>query len=157
MSRHNKSLSRLAAVQALYQIDVGGTSDDLVIADFLSGELGGEAFERLPGQAVEEIVPLGGFDPELFIKIVREVRLRQDNIDAIIEANLSDQWPIDRLESTARSILRAGIGELLFNTSVPTKVIISEFIDIAHAFYAGAEPSMVNAILDLAAKALRSE
>jgi len=156
MSIHNKSLSRLAAVQALYQIDVSGTSEDLVIAEFLSGELGGEAFEILPGKEVEEVVPLGGFAPALFAQIVREATLKQDSIDAIITANLSDQWPVDRLESTVRCILRAGIAELIFNKSVSTKVIISEFIDIAHAFYEGAEPSMVNAILDIAAKALRS-
>jgi N utilization substance protein B len=151
---HERSAARLAAVQALYQIEASGNPSDQVIKDFLIGKVGGLAVTQDADTEQESIVALATLDSELFINLVRGVQTRTDEVDDIIKSALSAEWPWERLEMTLRAILRCGVAELLTRTDIPGGVTVSEFIEVAHAFYAGPEPRMVNAVLDRVAKAL---
>ncbi len=139
------SAARLAAVQALYQIEITGGDVDDVVAEFLlhrSATDGGDepAFES---------------DPRLFEQLVRAVANGREEIDRLLSEALAANWPVDRLEIILRCILRVGISELVARGNVPARVIITEHVDLAHAFYAGAEPGMVNGVLDKLARKLR--
>ena len=149
-----RNAGRLAAVQALYQIDVTGAVPAEVIKDFLTGRTGGILMTEDPDTAQESIQRAEELDSETFIGLVRTVETRGEDVDGMIKGAVSAEWPWERLETTLRAILRAGVAELLTRTDVPAKVTVSEFIDIAHAFYAGPEPRMVNAVLDKVARAL---
>lgn len=151
---HERSAARLAAVQALYQIEASQNPPDVVIKDFLIGKVGGLAVTEDADTSEESIVALTTLDSELFINLVRGVNTRGDEIDGIIKGALSPEWPWERLEMTVRAILRCGVAELLTRTDIPAGATVSEFIEVAHAFYAGPEPRMVNAVLDRVAKAL---
>lgn len=140
-----RSLARLAAVQALYQIDLTGTAVETAIAEFLKHRL---------GRAVEE-ENYGEADTTLFTDIVRGVVDRQADLDRAIAGVLTPDWPLERLEVILRAILRAGAYELLARSDVPARVTISEYLDIGHAFFAGKEPGMVNGVLDKLAHVLR--
>ena len=107
-----------------------------------------------PDTAQEKLVPLPDLDPENFIKLVRTVQTRGDEIDTMIKSALTPEWPWERLEMIVKAILRAAVAELLARGDVPAKVTLSEFIDVAHAFYDGAEPRMVNAVVDRIGHAL---
>jgi N utilization substance protein B len=149
-----RNAARLAAVQALYQIDVTDAMPAEVIKDFLTGRTGGILMTEDPDTAQESIVRTPELDAETLITIVRTVEKRGDDIDGMIRGALSPDWPWERLEMIVKAILRAGIAELISRTEVPAKATVSEFIDIAHAFYGGPEPRMVNAVLDKVARAL---
>ncbi len=148
-----RNAARLAAVQALYQIEATDNSPDQVIKDFLIGRTGGFGVTENEN-AQESIVHLPEIDSELFINIVRTVQNRGDDVDGMIKNSVSAEWPWERLEMTLRAILRAGIAELLERTDIPPGATIAEFVDVSHAFYDGPEPRMVNAILDKVARAL---
>ena len=149
-----RNAGRLAAVQALYQIDVTGAVPSEVIKDFLTGRTGGVLMTEDPDTAQESLHTAEEIDSETFIGLVRTVETRGEDVDGMVKGALSAEWPWERLETTLRAILRAGVAELLTRTDVPAKVTVSEFIDIGHAFYAGSEPRMVNAVLDKVARAL---
>lgn len=149
-----RAAARLAAAQALYQIEASGNSPDAVIKDFLMGKLGSLAVVEDADTAQESVVALAELDSELFIGLIRCVQEREAEIDGMIRDSLSKDWPWERLEMILRAILRAGIAELLSRTDIPAGVTVNEFIDVAHAFYPGPEPRMVNAVLDRIAKAL---
>lgn len=151
-----KSAARLAAVQALYQVATTESDYTKVVRDFLAGRLGGTAINEDPDTEAETHVRLADMDHGMFSGLVAETIARQDDIDDMINANLSKEWPKDRLELIVRSILRAAVSELLGATDAPAKVTISEYVDITHAFYTGHEPKMVNAVLDKIARVLRS-
>lgn len=140
-----RSVARLAAVQALYQIDLSDGSPDAVIAEFLRHRLGREIDGENYGEA----------DTTLFAAIVKGVVARQAELDGALSEVLTPDWPLDRLETVLRAILRAGAFELLALTDVPARVVISEYLDIAHAFFAGKEPGLVNGVLDRIAHRLR--
>lgn len=131
-----RSAARLAAVQALYQMDVSGTAVIDVITEFSDARLT-EAGEELnaPDQA---------FFTDLLRGIVRE----QKQIDRPIQDALREDWPLTRIDSTLRAILRAGTYELMYRPDVPFKAVISEYMDIAHAFFDDREAGMVNGVLD---------
>ena len=152
--RNERSAARLAAVQALYQIEASQTPLEEVIKDFLIGRLGGLAVSEDLETSQESIVALASLDAELFINLMRCVQTRGEDIDGIIKGALSTEWPWERLEMTVRAILRAGVAELLTRTDIPGGATISEFVEVTHAFYAGAEPRMVNAVLDRISKVL---
>ncbi len=152
-----RSTARLAAVQALYQVAATDSDYTKVVRDFLAGRLGGMAINEDPDTEAETHVRLADMDQGMFSGLVGEAIARQDDIDDMINGNLSDEWPKDRLELIVRSILRAAIAELLGATDAPVKVTISEYVDITHAFYSGTEPKMVNAVLDKIARVLRSK
>lgn len=142
-----RTAARLAAVQALYQIELNGAPAEEVIAEFVKHRLGHESEEENFGAA----------DQVLFTDIVAGADARQEDLDRLITGALSAEWPLERLEVILRAILRAGTYELLARKDVPARVAISEYLDIAHAFFAGKEPGMVNGVLDRLARTLRPE
>ena len=142
-----RSTARLAAVQALYQHAMSGTPVERIIAD---GIRGGFA-EALDGQ---DLVPP---DRPLFVRIVRGVRDRRGDVDALIDGALERPWSRDRLELLLVAILRAGAWELVDTAETPTRVVISDYVDVAHAFFDGREPGLVNAVLDRIARRVRDD
>jgi N utilization substance protein B len=147
--RHGKSLSRssarLAAVQALYQMDLAETDLAAVIEEFKAQRLREDGDD--PGAA--------DADPEHFARVLKGVVRRQRDVDPMIDGQLAEGWRLYRVDSIVRAILRAGSFELLELSDVPPRVIISEYIDVAHAFFAGDEPRVVNGVLDQLARKLR--
>lgn len=142
-----RTASRLAAVQALYQIDVTGASPANVVMEFVKHRLAGDA----------ELESFGAADERLFADLVEGTSARREDIDRGISSALTADWPLERLEIILRAILRAAVYELLARPDVPKRVIISEYLDIAHAFFAGKEPGLVNGVLDRLARTLRPE
>jgi len=142
-----RSVARLAAVQALYQIDVSDAAPEAVIAEFQKHRLGREIDGDRYGEA----------DPALFTDIVRGTIDRQADLDRALSAALTPDWPLERLETVLRAVLRAGAYELLARGDVPARVVISEYLDIAHAFFGGKEQGLVNGVLDKLAHVLRPD
>ncbi|HXZ02009.1 MAG TPA: transcription antitermination factor NusB [Stellaceae bacterium] len=140
-----RSRARLAAVQALYQIDLSGAKPQAVIDEFLGHRLGREIDGESYGEA----------DPALFADIVAGTSERLPELDRALSGALTPDWPLERLETVLRAILRAGAYELTARPDVPARVAISEYLDIAHAFFAGKEPGLINGVLDKLAHALR--
>lgn len=151
------SAARLAAVQALYQVATTGSDYTQVVRDFLMGRLGGLAITEDPDTEEETQVMLAQIDQGTFSNLVSQAVAQQEDIDAMIDANLNAEWPAERLETILRSILRAAVAELMGAVEAPARVTISEYVDLAHAFYSGPEPNLVNAILDKIAHALRGQ
>jgi transcription antitermination protein NusB len=146
-SGRKRTASRLAAVQALYQIDLTGVAPATAIIEHSRHNLGGNAPDESFGEA----------DEEMFAELVQGTAARREDIDRGLSSVLSTDWPLERLEIILRAILRVAVYELLAKPGVPARVIISEYLDIAHAFFAGKEPGMVNGVLDRLARSIRSE
>lgn len=144
---NKRGAARLAAVQALYQMDVAGAGVLEVAAEYEAFRLGKE----LDGALYREA------DAQWFRAILSGVVEEQRAIDPVIHDSLSDDWPLSRLDSTLRAILRAGTWELMRRADVPVAVIVSEYVDIAKAFYVEDEPKLVNAVLDRVARRVRNE
>ena len=140
-----RSAARLAAVQALYQIEIAGAEIEQVIAEFAGERLD----EKVDG--VQLAKPDGGF----FAELVRAVCLNRRDLDDMIAAVLTEDWTIERLEVLLRCLLRAGAHELADRPEIPARVIISEYVDLADAFYNEKETGLVNGVLDRLARELR--
>ena len=141
-----KSAARLAVVQALYQMEVSGASNEDVAEDFRAG--------RLPR---DDAGPVDAEpDPDLFSTLVENAVNRQTTIDRAIARRLSTGWRLERIDSVARAILRAGVTELE-RTETPTPIVIDEYVEIAKAFFDGPEPGFINATLDACAKDVRAD
>lgn len=141
-----RAAARLGAVQALYQIEQSGSADPrLVVEEFRSHRLGKEVEGDLYAAA----------DEALFEDIVLGATDRRTEIDEALGGALAAGWPLPRLDSVLRAILRAATYELLARPDIPTKVIINEYVDMAHAFDGGAEPAFVNGVLDRLGRELR--
>ncbi|NBJ12409.1 transcription antitermination factor NusB [Microvirga arsenatis] len=140
-----RSAARLAAVQALYQMDVSGKSVIDALAEF-------EAFWI--GREVEGIT-FQPSDTEFFRNILSGVVQNQREIDVRVDQALASDWPLKRVEAVLRAILRAGGYELMFRRDVPARVVITEYVDVAHGFYGEDEPGLVNAVLDKVAREVR--
>jgi transcription antitermination protein NusB len=140
-----RSAARLAAVQALYQLEMEGTPMAQLLHEFHEHRLG----------ATIEDVTYAGAEVDFFNDVVKGVDARRDEIDVNISAKLSEGWSIDRLDRPMRQILRAGTYELLARNDLPAGVIINEYVDVADAFYAKREKGFVNGVLDAIAKAVR--
>ncbi len=140
-----RSTARLAAVQALYQLEISGGRVADVIREFIEHRIGRE----LDGDQY------GGADVELFKTLVEGVWKGREEMDNLIAAVLPEAWPLERLEAILRQILRCGVFELAEQAQVPAPVAISEYVGVTDAFYAGKEPGMVNAVLDRLARDLR--
>ncbi len=134
---NQRGAARLAAVQALYQMDIGGTDLKNILEQFDQRRFGGE----VDG---EEYLPA---DVDFLRQIVLGVLERQLEIDPLLNRKLSDEWSLVKIDSTLRAILRAGAFELLYKTDIPVKVVINEYLDVARAFFEGEVPGMVNAVL----------
>ncbi|MFN3077357.1 MAG: transcription antitermination factor NusB, partial [Alphaproteobacteria bacterium] len=152
-----RTAARLAAVQALYQIEVGGASVEQVLKDCLLHRISLFALADDPESQSEVAVGLVAPDAELLSALVRGASERCQEIDRLVGDCLSPGWRSERLEAVVRSILRAGAFELLERPDVPPRVTISEYVDVARAFYDGPEPGLVNAVLDRMARTLRPE
>ena len=142
---NQRGAARLAAVQALYQMDIGGTGVLEVVAEY--------EVHRL-GQEVDGDTYLKA-DPSWFRSIVVGVVRDQTKIDPMIRQALQDDWALSRIDSTVRAILRAGTFELIERKDVPIAVIVTEYVEIAQAFFSDDEPKLVNAVLDRIAKQVR--
>jgi N utilization substance protein B len=145
--RRPRSAARMAATQALYQILLTGAMAENVVSEFQKFRREGEG----------ESVSLGGADLALFADIVRGAAARREEIEAMLTRSLAEDWPLDRLETLLRAVLWAGVYELVGRPDVPLEVVINEYVDIAHAFFAGKEPSLVNGVLDKLAREVRGE
>lgn len=137
--------ARLAAVQALYQMEQTGQSARSVIADFMEDRLG----LNDEGEPVEEA------DPDLFRAIVDGVVDSQETIDGAIMKRLASGWKIERLDATSRAILRAAAFELMFDPGLPLQIVLDAYVSLAHAFFDGAEPKFINGLLDNVARDIR--
>ncbi|WP_439871654.1 transcription antitermination factor NusB [Rhizobium leguminosarum] len=144
---NQRGAARLAAVQALYQMDVGGTGVMEVVAEYEAHRL---------GQEVDGDTYLKA-DAAWFRSIVSGVVRDQVRLDPLIAAALQDDWALSRLDSTVRAILRAGVFEITDRKDVPVAVIVTEYVEIAQAFFDDDEPKLVNAVLDRIAKQVRGE
>ncbi len=138
--------ARLAAVQALYQIDFSGASVNAVIEEFRVHRLGAADQEVSGGAKANDV---------LFQELVRGAISRQDEIDVHVGEALDDSWPLDRIAIVMRCILRVGTFELISRFDVPARVVVKEYVDLAHSFFSGGEPGMVNGVLDKLAHLLR--
>jgi N utilization substance protein B len=130
--------ARLAAVQALYQMELTSENAEFVAQEFIDHRFGRET----------ELAPAGEPDAEFFADLLRGVPRHQVEIDRSIARSLSVNWKLERIDSILRAILRAATCELIARHDVPAKVVIDEYVEIAHAFFQGEEPSFVNAVLD---------
>jgi N utilization substance protein B len=139
-----RSAARLAAVQALYQMDLAQTDVGEVLAQFSTRT----ARPNFDDGNVE------GADFAFLKDIVEGVVREQRAIDPKINESLAPGWSLARLESIIRAMLRAGSYELMFRDDIPAKAVISEYVDVAHAFYEGDQPGFVNGVLDRLARSL---
>ena len=139
------SAARLAAVQALYQMDIAGDGIEDVVAEFLTHRL---ADWTEDGQSIDA-------DTDLFATLTRGAGARRDDIDALIVGARAEGWTIERLELLLRAVLRVGTFELMARPETPAKVVIDEYIDVAHAFFGKGPPGFVNGVLDRLAHDLR--
>ena len=144
---NQRGAARLAAVQALYQMDIGGAGVLEIVAEYeahrLGQEVDGDTYLKADASWVRSIVS----------GVVRDQR----QLDPMIGAALQDDWALSRLDSTVRAILRAGTFELKERKDVPVAVIVTEYVEIAKAFFDDEEPKLVNAVLDRIAKQVRTE
>jgi N utilization substance protein B len=145
--RDMRSAARLAGVQALYEMEMSGKSVVESVAEFEAHWMGREV-DDVAFKPAEE-----GFFRDLVGGVVQDQVL----IDRKIDGALQTGWPLRRIEAVLRAILRAGCYELLRRRDVPAKVVISEYVDVTHAFYEGEEPGLVNAVLDVLARDLRGD
>jgi len=143
---NKRGAARLAAVQALYQMDIGGAGINDIFAEFESHWLGNEVEgdQYLPAEEA------------FFRDVVAGVLRDQNKLDPLIDDALSKGWPLARIEAILRAVMRAGSYELEHRKDIPARVIISEYVDVAHAFVEGDETGMVNAVLDQLARQLRA-
>jgi N utilization substance protein B len=139
-----RTVARLAAVQALYQMEASGIGSEAVIREFLEHRFDAD----LEGQ------PLAPADQAYFTAIVRGAVERQGEVDRAIMRRLADGWKLERLDATVRAILRSGAFELL-SADAPTEVVINEYVEVAKSFFDGPEPGFVNGALDAIARDAR--
>ena len=140
-----RSAARLAAVQALYQMEVSGKGIVDAMAEFEAHWIGREV----------EGIEFKPAETAFFRAILSGVVERQRTIDPLVDRVLSEGWPLTRVEAVLRAILRAGTFELAHKKDVPARVAINEYVEIAHGFYGDDEPRVVNGVLDAIAREVR--
>ncbi|TRD10571.1 transcription antitermination factor NusB [Erythrobacter insulae] len=146
-----RSTARLASVQALYQLQMEGTALSKLLNEFHQHRLGREVDdEDHEGEVFADA------EIEFFDDIVRGVDARREEIDALLMSKLAEGWTVKRLDKTMLQVLRAGCYELLARADVPSASAISEYVDVAKAFFDDREAKFVNGILDAVAKEVRS-
>ena len=140
-----RSAARLAAVQALYQMELTGKGLNEIYAEFESFWIGHEVEGERYNAA----------ETAFFRDVVGGVVADQGPLDRLVDNLLAEGWPLARIDSVLRAILRAGAYELKKRTDIPARVAIKEYVDVAGAFFEREEAGMVNAVLDAAARVLR--
>jgi N utilization substance protein B len=149
-----RTASRVAAVQALFQGEQAQENLEAVIDQFVrhrfgpDGQTSPDAYEA--GRAPEA-------EPALFCRIVRTATQQQSRIDTLLAEILPADWPLNRLDPVLRALLRAGGAELTMPDGPPARVIINEYLDVAHGFFIGDEPRMANGVLNRLARELRGQ
>ncbi|WGM47612.1 Transcription antitermination protein NusB [Brevundimonas sp. NIBR10] len=143
--RRARTVARLAAVQALYQMELAGEGVETVISEFSNHRFDAD----IEGE------PLAEADEEWFAGIVRGVIANQRDIDAAIKARLASNWRLERLDATLRALLRSGAWELAHKPDVPREIVLDEYVELAKAFFDEAEAKFVNAALDGVARDVR--
>jgi N utilization substance protein B len=141
----SRSAARLAAVQALYQQEMEGTPTTRLIHEFHAHRLG----------ATIEDVTYADAEESFFDDLVGGTAARKDEIDELITAKLAEGWSLARLDKPMKALLRVGAYELLARRDVPVATVISEYVDVAKAFYDKRESGFVNGLLDALAKGAR--
>jgi N utilization substance protein B len=141
-----RSAARLAAVQALYQLELTGGTPEGVIAEFTR-----ERLEDIDGERIARA------DEQFFADLVRGASLGRQALDDMIAGVLADSWSVDRLETILHLILRAAACELSSRLDIPARVTVSEYVDLADAFFGSKETGLVNGVLDRLARALRPD
>lgn len=144
--RPSRPAARLAAVQALYQRAMSGAPVPVLLREFHEHRLGRE----IEGDEFADA------DVDFFDDIVSGVALREEEFDQVIAGALAEGWTLERLDRPMRQILRCGVYELTARPDVPTGAVISEYVDVAKAFYEPPEPAFVNGLLDNVAKSVRA-
>lgn len=144
-SKQKRAAARLAAVQALYQFDMEGTPLASLLDEFHRHRLGMEIDDAQFAEA----------DVAFFDDVVKGAVARRDEIDALVAGKLSEGWSLPRLDKTMLQILRAGTYELLARADVPTGAVITEYLDVCHAFFDAREAKFLNGVLDSVAKTVR--
>lgn len=134
-----RTAARIAAVQALYQIEMSSAAADQVIAEFREHRLGSDS------------------DADLFANLTAATWVRRVEIDNLIRSALAEGWTIERLDAVMRALLRAGVCELLDFADVPVPVVIDQYVEVAHAFLGQKEKGFVNGLLDRLARRLRPQ
>jgi N utilization substance protein B len=145
-----RTLSRMAAVQALYQSEQSESSPETVIDQFVRHRFG-----DTPQAGTLEEGHIKQVEVPLFARIVRTAAAQQDTIDGMLAAALPETWPMARLDPVLRALMRAGAAELWMQDGPPAKVVINEYLDVAHGFFSGEEPRLANGVLDRLAHLLR--
>ncbi|MEO0881732.1 MAG: transcription antitermination factor NusB [Pseudomonadota bacterium] len=145
VTRARRSGARLAAVQALYQMEQTGESAKAVIRQFCEDRLG----------FGPDGIPVEEADPDLFKSIVNAAVDHQGAIDPAIVERLNKGWKLTRLDATTRAILRGATAELIAHDHLSEGIILDEYVGVAHAFFEGDEPRFVNGVLDNIAKDVR--
>lgn len=140
-----RAAARLAAVQAIFQHDMERTKVPALLHEFHHHRLG----------ATIEDAEYAEAEVAFFDDLVKGSAARIDEIDAVISAKLASGWTLERLDRTMRAILRVGSYELMARPDVPTGAVITEYVDVAHAFFAAREAGFVNGVLDAIAKQVR--
>lgn len=142
---NKRAVARLAAVQALYQMDLSGAGAQSIIKEFelyrLRQDVDGET--------------LRAADMNWFRSLVSGVVAEQRAVDRAVDEALKAGWPLRRIDVTLRAVLRAGTYELMAMTGVPWRVVITEYVEVAKAFFGGDEPRLVNGVLDAIARSVR--
>ena len=143
--RRARTVARLAAVQALYQMEIAGAGVEAVIREFCDHRFDAD----LEGERLAQA------DVSFFGEIVRGVVAGQKEIDGAIARRLAEGWRLERIDATLRAILRAGSFELLRRPDIPTEVAIDEYVEVAKSFFEGPEPGVANGVLDGIARDVR--
>ena len=142
----SRSAARLAAVQALYQMEMEGTPLAKLLHEFHQHRLGATIEDETYAEA----------EVDFFDDIVAGTDARREEIDGLIGERLAEGWSLERLDRPMRAILRAGAYELIARQDVPVATVITEYVDVAHAFFDKRETGFVNGLLDAIAKAART-
>jgi len=151
-----RSVARLAAVQALYQMEVAGVGVEAVVREFSDHRFGSplEAEDAAaPGAAADQLAEA---DEAFFADIVRGVVSHQAEIDQAVSRRLAANWRLERLDATLRATLRSATYELMHRADVPTEVVLDEYVELAKAFFAKTDSGFVNGALDAVARDLRA-
>ncbi len=150
-----RSVARLAAVQALYQMEVAGAGVEAVVREFSDHRFGSSLEDEAatPDAAVGQ---LADADEVFFADIVRGVVTHQAEIDTAVSRRLAANWRLERLDATLRATLRSATYELMHRADIPTEVVLDEYVELAKAFFAKTDSGFVNGALDAVARDLRA-
>ena len=148
--KNRRSAARLAAVQALYEMDLVNSDIDIVLEDLLAKRWGPSNSNMDTDSNLIEP------DRDWLVNLVQGVATSRDKLDSLIGEALNEKWTVNKLEALIRVILQSAVYELSNKPNIPASVIINEYLNVAHAFFEGPENKLVNGVLDRLARDLRS-